>query len=259
MSVKPWLSCLIGLFGLLFSPSVWSASASALTNTIGMEFVLIPAGSFIMGVPKGPAEQDPETPQHPVTISKPFYLGKYEVTQKQWEVVMGSNPSKFKDPSRPVENVSWKDVQEFIQRLNEREKVQRYRLPTEAEWEYAARAGTTTRYSWGDDESVVGVYAWYNNNSEQQTHPVGEKQPNLWGLYDMAGNVWEWVQDWYHDEYYAQAPEVDPPGPAKGSNRVVRGGGWYRFRGSMRPATRDFNSPGRQAADQGFRLVRTLP
>lgn len=257
MPMKSWLPGLILLASLPMAHTV--CAASSFTNTIGMEFVLIPAGSFIMGVAKGPGEQDPETPAHPVTITKAFHLGKYEVTQGQWQAVMGMNPSQFHDPSRPVEQVSWKDVQEFIQRLNALEKGDRYRLPTEAEWEYAARAGTTTRFYWGDDERVVGQYAWYNNNSDQQTQPVGQKLPNPWGLYDMAGNVWEWVGDWYHDAYYARSPAVDPQGPDEGANRVVRGGGWHRFKGSMRATTRDFNSPGRQAPDQGFRLVRTLP
>ena len=147
------------------------------------------------------------------------------MTQGQWQAVMGSNPSQFTgDPNRPVENVSWDDVQEFIRRLNAREGGATYRLPTEAEWEYAARAGTTTRWSFGDDASQLGRYAWHDGNAGGQTHPVGQLQPNPWGLYDMHGNVWEWVQDWYGK--YASGTAVDPAGPSSGSYHVFRGGGW---------------------------------
>lgn len=249
-------SILLLWFGLLWSGVLWSAPATTDTNRIGIAFVWIPPGSFRMGVPSGPDAQDSETPQHPVTISQGFYLGKFEVTQAQWVAVMGSNPSQFRDLSRPVERVSWDDVQTFIRRLNAQEGVQLYRLPTEAEWEYAARAGTETAFYWGDDASLVAEYAWYDANSEKQTHPVGQKRPNGWGLYDMAGNVWEWVQDWYGEQYYKTAPTVDPPGPRTGTSRVVRGGGWHRFVGSMRPTSRDFNRQGGHAPDQGFRLLR---
>jgi formylglycine-generating enzyme required for sulfatase activity len=163
-----------------------------------MEFVLIQAWTFQMGSNNG---EPNEKPVHMVRISRPFYLGKYEVTQAQWEAVMGNNPSQFKgDPNSPVENVSWDDVQEFIKRLkrlNTRESGVKYRLPREAEWEYAAQAGTTTAYSFGNDPSQLGEYAWYGENANGETHPVGQKKPNPWGLYDMHGNVWEWVQDWY--------------------------------------------------------------
>ncbi len=178
------------------------------TNTIGMEFVLIPAGSFMMGSPDTDVEASPdERPAHCVMITQPFYLGKYEVTQGEWAAVMGNNPSHFKgDPNRPVENVSWHDVQRFMEKLNEREGGATYRLPTEAEWEYAARAGTKgTRYHKNIDE-----IAWYVENSTRETHAVGQKVPNAWGLYDMLGNVFEWVQDWYAKEYYQRSPACDP-------------------------------------------------
>jgi formylglycine-generating enzyme required for sulfatase activity len=173
-----------------------SAARERITNIIGMEFVLIPAGSFTMG-DDGESADDDEKPRHRVTISQPFYLGKYEVTQMQWAVVMGNNPSRFKELSNPVENVSWNDVQEFIRRLNQMLLgARKYRLPTEAEWEYAARAGTTSAYSFGDDAGNLYRYAWYKGNSEDKTHPVGQRDPNAWGLHDMHGNVWEWVEDW---------------------------------------------------------------
>src|SRR5262249_25718461 len=157
-----------------------------LRNTIGMEFVLIPAGTFQMGNNDG---YDDDKPVHTVRISRPFYLGKYEVTQAQWEAMMGNNPSHFKgDANSPVEQVHWDDVQKFIRRLNAKEGGARYRLPTEAEWEYAARAGTTTSWSFGDDASQLGRYAWCGGNAGWQTHPVGQLQPNAWGLYDMYGN-----------------------------------------------------------------------
>jgi formylglycine-generating enzyme required for sulfatase activity len=161
-----------------------------------MEFVLIAAGALQMGSNDREAFND-EKPVHTVRLTQPFYLGKYEVTQSQWQTVMGNNPSHFTpsqfpgDPNRPVENVSWDDVQEFIRRLNAREGGVTYRLPTEAEWEYAARAGTTTRWSFGDEESQLSRYAWHGENADGQTHPVGQLRPNPWGLYDMHGNVWE--------------------------------------------------------------------
>ena len=163
-----------------------------------------------------------------VTITKPFYLGKYPVTQRQWEEVMGNNPSIFAgNLERPVENVSWDDVQVFIDRINAREKTGRYRLPTEAEWEYAARAGTTTKYFWGDDGSERGKYAWYRVNASGETHPVGTKLPNPWNLYDILGNVMEWVQDRYDSNYLSLASEfVDPNGSEGGTLRVIRSSGW---------------------------------
>ena len=138
-------------------------------------------------------------------------MGKYPVTQKQWKKVMGNNPSNFKGEDRPVESVSWEDVQEFVKKLNEKEGTDKYRLPSEAEWEYACRAGTQTRYSFGDDESKLNEYAWYDKNSGSETHPVGQKKPNSWDLYDMHGNVWEWVQDRWHDKYKG-APSMVVPG-----------------------------------------------
>jgi formylglycine-generating enzyme required for sulfatase activity len=219
-----------------------------------MELVLIPAGTFQMGSDDSDA-YDSEKPMHTVRITQPFYLGKYEVTQGQWQAVMGNNPSKFTgDPNRPVESVSWDDVQEFIRRLNSREGGATYRLPTEAEWEYAARAGTTTRWSFGDEASQLELYAWYGENDGLQTHPVGQLQPNRWGIYDMHGNVWEWVQDWYGG--YASSTAVDPAGPSSGSGRVIRGGGWSSTARFCRSAFRGHDAPGYRYGYLGFRLLR---
>jgi formylglycine-generating enzyme required for sulfatase activity len=226
------------------------------SNSIGMEFVLIPAGSFTMGADKNfKAASDDETPQHRVSISKPFYLGKHEVTQAQWEAVMGNNPSRFEGRDNPVEMVSWDDTQEFIQRLNRQEGHKRYRLPTEAEWEYAARAGTTGAYSFGDDVGQLGQYAWYGANCRGRTHPVGQKQPNPWGLYDMHGNVWEWVQDWYGERYYSSSPGTDPKGPSSGYYRVFRGGCWFFDAERCRSANRNGSTPGLRYNVLGFRLA----
>jgi formylglycine-generating enzyme required for sulfatase activity len=220
-----------------------------------MQFALIPAGEFQMGSANG---SDDEHPVHTVRISKPFYLGIYEVTQGQWEAVMGNNPSQFKgDANRPVETVSWEEVQKFIDKLNTREGGTQYRLPTEVEWEYAARAGSTTEYSFGDDSSQLGKYAWFGNNAGNMTQQVGKLQPNAWGLYDMHGNVWEWVQDLYGK--YAAGPVTDSQGPASGSLRVVRGGSWNLDARYCRSASRDGVAPRLYPFHLGFRLLRTAP
>jgi formylglycine-generating enzyme required for sulfatase activity len=225
-----------------------------MVNSLGMPFVLIPAGEFLMGSADG---DDDELPVHTVRISQPFYLGQYAVTQGQWQAVMESNPSRFTgDPNRPVETVSWEDVQDFIRRLHAREGGATYRLPTEAEWEYAARAGSTTAYSFGDDPRQLSEYAWYHENAGGQTHPVGQLKPNAWGLYDMHGNVWEWVQDWYGS--YTAGAAVDPAGPSSGSRRVIRGGGWGRGAGHGRSAYRGDVTPGYRGAHLGCRLLRMV-
>jgi TPR repeat protein len=234
------------------------------TNSIGMEFVLIPAGSFELTV-YARNEFAEKSEYHPkITISRPYYLGKYEVTQEQWVAVMGKNPSKFTGRNNPVDSVSWNDVQEFVKRLKQKEG-RRYRLPTEAEWEYAARAGTTTDYFFAEGKKTIpeadlAGYAWFSKNSGDKTHPVGQKKPNPWGLYDIYGNVQEWVLDAVLDAlrhpYYGDL--VDPftdPVVLKGAYRVNRGGGWrdgaercgsvYRY---------DFEPDGRYNS-VGFRLA----
>lgn len=214
----------------------------------GMKFMRIPAGSFQMGSKKGYRD---ETPVHRVTISRPFYLQTTEVTQRQWQTVMGNNPSHFKNgDDYPVEQVSWNNAQEFLQKLNALDPGKNYRLPTEAEWEYACRAGTTgARY--GNFSDI----AWYGGNSGKQTHPVGRKQPNAWGLYDMLGNVWEWCADWYGENYYANSPATDPRGPSSGSARVLRGGGWYFNVNNSRCANRNWCNPGTWYNYLGFRCA----
>lgn len=233
-----------------------SQGQKTITNSIGMEFVLIPAGEFDMGSPEGEKDVTSlERPVHNVKFSKAFYMGKYEVTQKQWREIMGNNPSYFKGDDLPVETISWNDVQEFIKKLNEKEGMNKYRLPSEAEWEYAARAGTTTRYSFGDDESKLGEYAWYYANSGSKTHEVGQKKPNPWGLYDVHGNVWEWVQDSWHGSYTG-APTDGSAWEGDGSIRVIRGGSWDYGAGRCRSADRNRYAPDGRLNNLGFRLLR---
>jgi formylglycine-generating enzyme required for sulfatase activity len=223
-------------------------------DSIGMEFKLIPAGTFIMGE-AAPAGHEDETP-HEVTLTKPFKMGVHEVTQDQYEQVMGVNPSHFKGAANPVEMVSWDDAVEFCRRLSElpAEKAAGnvYRLPTEAEWEYACRAGTTTKFSFGDDESEFGEYAWHDGNADDKTHPVGGKLPNAWGLYDMHGNVWEWCQDWYGD--YPSGAVTDPAGATSGSDRMGRGGSWSFTAGVCLSAYRYMRLPSVRSRRGGFRV-----
>jgi formylglycine-generating enzyme required for sulfatase activity len=231
-----------------------------LTNTIGMKYVLIPAGSFTMGSPPEEAGRDDDEKLHEVTISKPFYLQTTEVTQGQWKRVMRANPSRFKEcgDDCPVENVSWDDAQKFIKRLNEMEGNNKfkYRLPTEAEWEYACRARNNTPFSFKGDASKLNEYGWYSSNSERQTHPVKTLKPNLLGLYDMHGNVWEWCQDRYGD--YPSSPITDPKGPAASLGRVFRGGGWYGDAQDCRVADRYYFPPVFRNLALGFRLARSV-
>ena len=218
---------------------------------------MIPAGDFMMGSPDSDKDaQGDEKPQHQVRITKPFYLGKYLVTQEQWEAIMGKNPSHFKGPKNPVEMVSWDDCQEFLKRLNEKAGRGKFELPSEAQWEYACRAGSATLYCFGDDRSKLGEYAWYDANSGSKTHPVGGKKPNAWGLSDLHGNVWEWCQDWYDSGYYAKAPMDDPTGPAAGWLHVARGGSWDRPAGRCRSAVRDYEDLGDRYFNLGFRVSR---
>lgn len=219
------------------------------------ELVVVPAGSFQMGSNDGDSD---EKPVHNINI-KSFALGKYEVTQRQWKAVMGNNPSKFNncEDSCPVEQVSWDDIQQFIQKLNVK-SGRDYRLPSEAEWEYAVRGGSD-KWSHGSDDGQLGQHAWFTVNSGSITHPVGQKQANSFGLYDMHGNVWEWVQDCWHSSY-SGAPFDGGAwiSGCSGNERVLRGGGWYSNAAVLRSANRSGNPPGIRSVSNGFRLAKTL-
>ncbi|MBF0451420.1 MAG: formylglycine-generating enzyme family protein [Candidatus Magnetomorum sp.] len=256
------------------------------TNSIGMEFVWIEAGTFMMGSPEDEPWRDSDETQHEVTLTQAYYMQTTEVTQGQWKAIMGSNPSYFQNcgDDCPVDTVNWNNVQEFITALNEKEKTSAYRLPTEAEWEYAARAGSTTALYNGPIEILgyrnapaLDSIAWYGGNScvsysggyncsswseKQYTctscgpHPVAQKQANAWGLYDISGNVYEWCSDWYNS--YSTLPVTDPVGPDTGSYRVIRGGGWGSGARNCRSANRNGFSPGLGINYVGFRLVSPL-
>jgi formylglycine-generating enzyme required for sulfatase activity len=228
-----------------------ASSWPATKNTIGMQFKLLPGGTFTMGESSGNA--------HQVTLTKAFELGVYELTQEEYERVMGTNPSDYKGPQNAVENVSWDDAVEFCRKLSampaEQSAGYLYRLPTEAEWEYACRAGTTTEYSFGDSDSRLGDYAWNNKNSGDTAHPVGGKKPNPWGLYDMYGNVYEWCQDWYGD--YPSGSLTDPTGASSGSHRVARGGSWLTLSDGYRSASRNWYTSASRYRNLGFRVLRS--
>jgi formylglycine-generating enzyme required for sulfatase activity len=230
------------------------------TNSLGMKFVYIPPGTFMMGSPpdepgRRGGEHGTDERLHEVTLTRGFLMQTTEVTQEQWETLMGDNPSRFKEDGEnsPVETVSWNDAQEFIAKLKEREN-RPYRLPTEAEWEYACRAGSTTRYYFGDDEEALWKYAWYNENSLMHTRFVGRKEPNAWGLYDMIGNVEEWCQDWYKHPY-PSGHLTDPEGPPSGKYRVLRGGSYPYIAGACKSASRNQKPPDYRQCNVGFRLA----
>jgi formylglycine-generating enzyme required for sulfatase activity len=319
--MKRFLGMLFPLFSLAFFGGAFSVQAAGktITNGIGMEFVLIPAGEFMMGglLPdegnfkeeRRKLAMEAQKPVHRVRITRPFYMGRYEVTQAEWAAVMGNNPSyaapgtlrwrsgareqveaaanpaRFDEWRRPVERVSWDEAQEFVRRLNAREGTNRYRLPTEAEWEYAARAGGSTRFVSGDDAVGLARHAWYglamvDDNSPLEfikdgvgmdvgvgaAMPVGLREPNAWGLFDMFGNVMEWCGDWFDPAYYAQSPEADPQGPAEGAGfewdgrkmppmRVVRGGSFNSEDSVLTTTLRVAASPRDKDTQIGFRLV----
>ncbi len=216
---------------------------------------------------------DAEQPQHPVKITRPFFLGTHPVTQGQYKAIMGGNPSDFKgSDDLTVENVSWFYAVNFCNKMSEKGKRtpfyriinstdvvdvggNGYRLPSEAEWEYACRAGSATLFPFGDDAGKLGEHAWYSSNSQSKTHYVSQKSPNAWGLYDLLGNVWEWCADWYDENYYASSPAADPPGASGASYRVFRGGCWRFDAGGCRPAARAGNAPETRGSCVGFRVA----
>jgi formylglycine-generating enzyme required for sulfatase activity/uncharacterized protein YkvS len=218
-----------------------------------LEMVEIPAGSFMMGG----NQNDDEKPIHKVTIKNSFLMSKYPVTQAQYRAIMGDNPSHFKGENNPVERVSWEMAQEFCQKLSQK-TGKTYKLPTEAQWEYACRAGSTTEYYFGDDKNKLGEYAWYNENSNSQTHPVGEKKPNNWGLYDMHGNVWEWCEDNWQDNYQNHPAD----GSALKNNSdlfILRGGSWNNIYNRCRCAFRYRYERAYSNYNYGFRVIGVSP
>ncbi|MBI5212679.1 MAG: formylglycine-generating enzyme family protein [Nitrospirae bacterium] len=231
--------------------------ASIISANTEMEFIFVKGGCFRMGDAFGNGEPD-EKPAHEVCVEG-FYMGKYEVTQGQWKEIMGDNPSYFKDcgDNCPVENVSWYDVREFIERLNRRTDG-RYRLPTEAEWEYAAqRGGNGEKQAGTNNGAELDGYAWYDRNAEAKTHPAGRKKSNELGIYDMSGNVWEWVQDVYDKNAYNKHSKNNPIYEGQGDNRVVRGGSWYSKFVDLRSQNRFYRPPTYKSGIVGFRLLRT--
>lgn len=235
------------------------------TNSLGMKLMLIPPGEFQMGSPADEAEHSSDESQHHVRLTQPYYLGKFEVTQAEYEKVMGGNPSRFTgDARRPVETVSWHDAVEFCRRLSEREQKS-YRLPTEAQWEYACRAGTTTAFHWGitsngTESNVDGNYPYATMTKGtclQRTTTVGNYAQNKFGVYDMHGNVWEWCHDGYDADYYSRSTAADPHGPADGLSRVLRGGSWNDYARLTRSANRYRTTPDDRNATSGFRISRT--
>lgn len=222
-------------------------------NGVLFEMVRVEGGTFRMGATSeqgGDAERD-EKPVHSVKLNT-FYIGKTEVTQALWQAVMGSNPSHFKGADLPVENVTWYDCQNFIQKLKSL-TGQKFRLPTEAEWEFACRGGNKSRGYKYSGSNNLGSVAWYNGNSGGKTRPVGTKAPNELGIYDMSGNVWEWCNDWYAD--YTANSQTHPTGPQSGSLRVCRGGGWDNYAGSRRSSNRSNSSPTNRSSSLGLRLA----
>ena len=253
------LSLVIVLFAIAMYLVITGANSDDQVTSIDpftpRNFVRIEAGSFLMGSSDSNAYPD-EQPVHSVTISSPFLLGKTEVTQAQWVAVMNHNPSLFPNPDHPVDNVGWGDIQKFLNRINKLANCDRcYRLPTEAEWEYAARAGTSSSYSFGNTADALDKYAWHAGNSGFTTHPVATKAPNAWGLYDMQGNVYEWVQDFYGP--YQAVDVIDPIGATVGTEYILRGGSWTDTAREQRPSYRDYYAPNHRHNFFGFRLVRT--
>jgi len=247
----------------VFEVEAVSGPGKSFTNSIGMKFVFIPPGTFMMGSPSDEPGRDSDEKQHQVTLTRGFYMQTTEVTQGQWRAIMGENPSSFKTcgDDCPVEQVSWNDCQNFIRRLKQKEGSNKYRLPTEAEWEYACRAGSTTAFAnggitelkCGHDPNLDAI-GWYCGNAGSKTHQAAQKKSNAWGLYDMHGNVWEWCQDWYGD--YASGSVTDPKGPSSGTVHVFRGGSWINYARNVRSALRRRFNPAYRDNYLGFRAVR---
>lgn len=251
------LAWLLSRFGGDLDSASRSSPFGVEVDPFGIEFIKVGGGTFVMGDPSGSAANSEELPATTMAIGE-FWLGRFEVTQAQWFRVMGTNPSQYKDPRRPVDSVTWYDVQEFIKRLNERVKDRVYRLPSEAEWEYAAKAGTATRYFFGDDGRALTRYGWVDQAGNVGTRPVGLHEANPWGFFDMYGNVWEWTADCWHDDY-AERPRDARPWVDEGQEcrrRVMRGGGWNTPPDLARSASRGSYPADLNDAGSGFRLAR---
>lgn len=225
-------------------------------NSLGMKFVYIPPGEFMMGSPADDAERSFHEVQHRVRFTKGFYLCTTEVTQSQWVNIMGTenNFSRFKGNDLPVEHISWSSASDFCRKISRKEN-KLYRLPTEAEWEYASRAGTRTKYGTGNSKSDLMKTGWYYSNSDNVTHPVGQKAPNDWGLYDMHGNVWEWCSDWFDEYNVSKAVSIDPQGSPKGWARILRSGAYCNNTDDVRSAARHWNEPKAPMSSCGLRVV----
>lgn len=259
--MKPLFNVSLFIFVSLSVMAAEPADETRITlpGGVEMEFRLIPEGDFLMG-----SEDDEEGrhgdegPVHHVTITEPFYFGTYEVTQRQWLTLMDDNPSLFAGRlDNPVERITWNEAQQFIDKLNELGQGA-FRLPTEAEWEHACRAGTQTRFHWGDDPGykIIYQYSWFNPITHAQTMPVGGKKPNPWGLYDITGNVWEWCLDW-KGPYTAEA-KVDPRGPDSGELKCFRGSSWYDAPDKQRSANRHGHAPDERYSTIGMRVVKII-
>ncbi|MCY3017607.1 MAG: formylglycine-generating enzyme family protein [Planctomycetota bacterium] len=271
-------ACLVSSCGTTGQARPSAGAPPAVTTPSGVEMVAIPGGWFEMG---SEAEDETDAPVHRVYVS-PFLMDRYEVTQEHFEKVVGRNPSRWKDPKGPVEQIRWRDAAQYC---NARSRLEGlvpcydpatwrcdesrggYRLPTEAEWEYACRAGTRTEYSFGNNPAKLKQFAWFKENCTRSPQPVGSRQPNPWGLYDMYGNVWEWCNDFYKEGYYGESPEKDPRGPDTSLARVLRGGCWNSRATMCRSAYRNNEDPGYTDAcfgrdvhgQVGFRCVRSVP
>ncbi|MFH2068604.1 MAG: formylglycine-generating enzyme family protein [Candidatus Omnitrophota bacterium] len=260
-NLKDKLVSLVLILSVIFILDLATASADRqeeITGKNGAPMVLVPAGEFLMGSTSGDADLRWEHPQHKVFLDA-YYIDKYKVTVAQYRKFcqetgrsMPSEPAWGWQDNHPIVKVSWNDAVAYANHYGKR-------LPTEAEWEKACRAGSTTKYCFGNSGTNLGDYAWYSVNSNKQTHPVGTKKPNAFGIYDMHGTVWEWCNDWYNENYYKSSPTNNPNGPSGGPGRVLRGGGWYSSAGYCRSAFRNWDPPSFKAINYGFRCAWSAP
>jgi len=276
MNDKRWMGLVAGLLLVWVSTGCRLGSRSALGSQAGdtktvdlggdvkLELVWCPPGTFTMGSPANEDGREDDETRHKVTLTKGFWLGKYEVMQEEYEKLMGKNPSKFKGARNPVEEVSWNDAVAFCKKMTEQERAggrlpdgYEYRLPTEAEWEYAARGGPKSQGFTYSGSNSVGDVAWYDENSDRKTHAVGQRKPNEFGIHDMSGNVYEWCRDWSGS--YPSGTAADPTGAGTGSFRVYRGGSWFSYARFCRSANRGGSAPTISNSYLGFRVALAAP